>query len=206
MIAAANSRHASKVDDVLVRDLVAAVPDLWLPVDPVMGDAEAQRDAYVRYLRERLGRRARSSRRPTVPAPRDPFQYAIVRVLPRVERGECLNVGMVLLCRPRRFLGARIELDERRLGALAPHLDPATSGRISTRSSASPTATSRQGRSRGEPAERFHWLVSPSSTMIQPSEVHSGLCDDPAAELDHLVTTLVRQGPAPFEADPGVAG
>jgi hypothetical protein len=53
-IAAADSRHASKVDDVLVRDLVAAVPDLWLPVDPVMGDAEAQRDAYVRYLRERL--------------------------------------------------------------------------------------------------------------------------------------------------------
>ncbi len=59
-------------------------------------------------------------------APRDPFQYSIVRVLPRVERGECLNVGIVLLCRPRRFLGARIELDERRLAAFSPELDPAT--------------------------------------------------------------------------------
>ncbi len=60
-----------------------------------------------------------------VRAPRDPFQYAIVRVVPRVERGECLNVGVVLLCRSRRFLGARIALDERRLAAFAPDLDPA---------------------------------------------------------------------------------
>ena len=58
--------------------------------------------------------------------PRNAFQYAIIRVLPRVERGECLNVGVVLLCRPRRYLGARIALDEGRLAAFAPNLDPAT--------------------------------------------------------------------------------
>ena len=58
--------------------------------------------------------------------PRSVFQYAMIRVVPRVERGEGLNVGIVLLCRPRRFLGARVLLDERRLAALAPDLDPAT--------------------------------------------------------------------------------
>ena len=62
--------------------------------------------------------------------PRNGFQYAIVRLLPRVERGECLNVGMILLCRPRRFLDARIALDEGRLAALAPGLDPATVARL----------------------------------------------------------------------------
>ena len=139
-------------------------------------------------------RRGRSSRRPNVPAPRDPFQYAIVRVLPRVERGECFNAGIVLLCRPRRFLGcphrAR-RAPPRRAGAGARSRDgPAASRRH---------PADRRRRRVGRPiarlgqAERFHWLVSPSSTMIQPGEVHSGLCDDPAAELDHLVATLVRQ-------------
>jgi len=128
-----------------------------------------------------------------VPAsPRNAFQYAIVRVLPRVERGECLNVGVVLLCRPRRYLSARIALDERRLRAFAPDLDPATIRphleAIERIAAGDPDAgpIARLGQ-----AERFHWLVAPSSTIIQPSEVHTGLCDDPAAELDHLVTTLV---------------
>jgi hypothetical protein len=140
-----------------------------------------------------------------VPAQRDPFQYAIVRVLPLVERGECLNVGVVLLCRPRRFLGARIELDVRRLAALAPALDPDTvrphldAIESIARGDQSAGPIARLGQ-----AERFHWLVSPSSTIIQPGDVHSGLCDDPAAELDHLVATLVRQGPAvPTPDTPG---
>ena len=124
--------------------------------------------------------------------PRNAFQYALVRVLPRVERGECLNVGVILLCRPRRFLEARISLDEGRLAALAPDLDPAT---------IRPHLDAIERIAAGEPAagpmarlgqaERFHWLVAPSSTIIQPSAVHSGLCDDPAAELAHLVATLV---------------
>lgn len=125
-------------------------------------------------------------------SPRNAFQYAIVRVFPRVERGECLNVGVVLLCRPRRYLGARIALDERRLAAFAPDLDPAT---------VRPHLAAIERIAGGDPgagpiarlglAERFHWLVAPSSTIIQPSEVHTGLCDDPAAELDHLMATLV---------------
>ena len=123
---------------------------------------------------------------------RSVFQYAIVRVVPRVERGECLNVGIVLLCRPRRFLGARIELDEARLAALAPALEAAS---LRTHLEAVERIA------RGDPtagpiarlglAERFHWLVAPASTIIQPSEVHTGLCEDPAAELAHLVATLV---------------
>ena len=124
--------------------------------------------------------------------PPNAFQYAIVRVVPRVERGECLNVGVILLCRARRFLAARMVLDERRLAALAPGLDPA---------SLRPHLEAVERIAAGDPAagpiarlgtaERFHWLVAPSSTMIQASEVHTGLCDDPAAELDHLVATLV---------------
>ena len=129
-------------------------------------------------------------------SPRNAFQYAIVRVLPRVERGECLNVGIVLLCRPRRFLGARIALDEARLAAFAPHLDPATIrphlDAIERVAAGDPAAgpIARLGQ-----AERFHWLVAPSSTVIQASDVHSGLCDDPALELEHLVATLVETGP-----------
>ena len=126
--------------------------------------------------------------------PRNAFQYAIVRLLPRVERGESLNVGVILLCRAQRYLGARMALDERRLAAFAPGLDPA---------SVRPHLDAIERIAAGDPAagpiarlgqpERFHWLVSPASTIIQPSEVHSGLCDDPAAELDHLVATLVEQ-------------
>lgn len=122
-----------------------------------------------------------------------PFQYAIVRVVPRVERGECLNAGVVLLCRPTRYLAARVRLDEVRLRALAPDVDPATIRehleaieRIAAGDpQAGPIARLGQG-------ERFHWLVAPSSTVIQPSEVHTGLSDDPAAELDHLFERLVR--------------
>jgi hypothetical protein len=136
---------------------------------------------------------------PISPAPRPPdvaehpFQYAIVRVVPRVERGECLNAGVVLLCRPTRFLAARVGLDESRLRALAPDVDPATIQehlaaieRVAAGDpQAGPIARLGQG-------ERFHWLVAPSSTVIQPSEVHTGLSDDPAAELDHLFERLVR--------------
>jgi hypothetical protein len=122
-----------------------------------------------------------------------PFQYAIIRVVPRVERGECLNAGVVLLCRPRRFLAARVGLDHARLAALAPGVDPATLDthlagieRIARGDAdAGPIARLGQG-------ERFHWLVAPSSTVIQPSEVHTGLCVDPAEELEHLFERLVR--------------
>jgi hypothetical protein len=125
--------------------------------------------------------------------PRSQFQYAIVRVVPRVERGECLNAGVVMLCRPRRFLAAKVGLDEGRLLAIAPDADPAM---------ILPHLTAIERIAAGDPsagplarltaAERFHWLVAPSSTVIQPSEVHTGLCEDPADELEHLFERLVR--------------
>jgi hypothetical protein len=122
-----------------------------------------------------------------------PFQYAIVRVVPRVERGECLNAGVVLFCRPRRFLDARVELDERRLLALAPDVDlDGVRGHLDAlcRIAAGDPAA---GAIAALPAsERFHWLVAPSSTIIQCSPVHTGLTDDPAGELERLVAQLVR--------------
>lgn len=129
---------------------------------------------------------------------RAPFAYAIVRVVPHVERGERLNAGIVLLCRPRRFLGAEMRLDEARLRSLDPacdvdevraHLDLIR--RIAAGDpGAGPIAALSQ-------AERFHWLVAPASTVIQPSAVHAGLTADPAATLEHLVRTLVGVTPAP---------
>ena len=123
---------------------------------------------------------------------RSQFQYAIVRVVPRVDRGERFNAGVVLLCRPKRFLGARTRLDPARLAALAPGTDPASVqshldaiGRIAAgEAGAGPIAALGQ-------AERFHWLVSPSSTVIQPSEIHTGLCLDPGLELEELFGALV---------------
>ena len=123
---------------------------------------------------------------------RVPFEYAIVRVLPRVERGEGFNAGIVLMCRPRKFLGARVHLDQALLVAMSPDCDPEV-----VRAHLNAVVAVADGRADGGPIaalslpERFHWLVSPSSTVIQPSEVHTGLTADPAATLEHLFRTLV---------------
>ena len=125
--------------------------------------------------------------------PRNPYQYAIIRVVPHVERGEAINVGVVLLCRSAAFIGARTALDQDRLRAIAPDADVAS---IERHLQAIDRVAA--GDARGGPiaklssAERFHWLVSPASTIIQPSEVHTGLTDDPAAELERLFEGLVR--------------
>jgi hypothetical protein len=125
------------------------------------------------------------------PAP-DQFAYAILRVVPRVERGEQLNAGVVLFCRRRRFLAAKVDLDERRLAALAPDLDPAQ-----VRAHLDALARIAAGDPAGgavaalEPSERFGWLVAPSSTIIQPSPVHTGLCEDPEEMLERLFAELV---------------
>ncbi len=134
-------------------------------------------------------------------ATHNPFVYAILRVVPRVERGECFNAGVVLFCRQRKFLAARVELDERRLVALAPDV-----AADEVRGHLEALARVAGGDARAGPiaalsqSERFGWLVAPSSTMIQPSEVHTGLCDDPRATLDQLFEELV----APPTASGGV--
>jgi DUF3037 family protein len=125
--------------------------------------------------------------------PPSPFQYAIVRVVPRVERGECVNAGVVLFCRPRRFLDVRVALEEARLLALAPDvdLDAVRDHLDALRRIAEGDETA--GPIAALPAsERFHWLVAPSSTIIQCSPVHTGLTDDPETELERLLAHLVR--------------
>jgi len=128
-----------------------------------------------------------------VPA-REDFQYAILRVIPRVERGEVLNAGVVLFSRRHRFLAARTELDTAALAALSPGCDPAE-----VRAHLQTLERVAAGDPAGGPiaemdaSERFHWLTAPSSTIVQASPVHTGLTADPAAELDRLFATLVQR-------------
>ena len=125
-------------------------------------------------------------------ARRSPFQYAIVRLIPDLARGECFNTGVILMCRPKRFLAARVQLDEAKLAAIAPGFDPnevrAYLGAIERIAAGEADAGPIAGLSF---AERFHWLVAPASTIIQVSPVHTGLCSDPATEVEHLFATLV---------------
>lgn len=120
------------------------------------------------------------------------YDYAIIRLVPYVERGECINVGVILFCRTRRFLGALTRLDYQRLLAFAPDLDlDVVAEHLKLF-----TLTCAGGAEAGSLAqmsqsERFHWLVSPRSTIIQTSSVHCGLCTDPETTLQDLLKKLV---------------
>ena len=120
------------------------------------------------------------------------FSYAIIRVVPHVERGESFNAGVVLFCRQLGFLGARVALDENRLAALGPDISPEivwpllqTIVRVAE---GDPQAGAIAAL---PPSERFGWLVAPSSTIIQPSPAHTGLCEDAGVTLDELFADLV---------------
>lgn len=127
-----------------------------------------------------------------MPEPRS-FEYAIVRVVPRVERGECLNAGVILWCRSLAWLRAAIELDQDRLFALAPDADVATiEAHLESVARIATGGDDGGPIGRMDPGERFRWLVAPRSTVIQVSEVHEGLCPNPAEALEHLLQTLVR--------------
>ena len=119
----------------------------------------------------------------------EPFEYALIRVVPRVERGEAINAGVILYSQRHRFLGCRIELNAGRLEALDPGAD--------VTAVLAALAAVEEGCHAGRPAEeppgvRFRWLTAPRSTIVQPSPVHSGLTTDPAAELNRLFDDLVR--------------
>ncbi|HEX7082544.1 MAG TPA: DUF3037 domain-containing protein [Gaiellaceae bacterium] len=126
-----------------------------------------------------------------------PFSYAVYRVVPRVERGERINVGVLVFSRPRGYLAVRTGVDAARLEALWPGLDlDAIAAHLRALEriaagdpQAGPIATLDQ-------TARFHWLVSPSSTIIQPSQVHTGLCGEPAEQLDRLYASLVESADA----------
>lgn len=122
-----------------------------------------------------------------------PFSYAIYRLVPRLERGERVNVGVVVFCRPLDFLAARTGLDETRVAALWPELDlDAVRPHLDAIERIAAGDPSGGPMAKLDTTARFHWLVAPSSTIIQPSAVHTGVCSDPPAQLDHLFETLVR--------------
>jgi hypothetical protein len=120
------------------------------------------------------------------------FDYSIVQVVPRVERDERINAGVILFCPAAAFLGCRIGLDERRLRALAPDVDVAAvkaqldaiRAVCAGDAAAGPIAAL-------SPSERFHWLSTPRSTVVHATPPHAGLCDDPNAALDRLFATSV---------------
>lgn len=121
------------------------------------------------------------------------YDYAVIRVVPRVDREEFINAGVILSCPERSFLEARINLDESRLLSLDPTVDLEM---VRTHLASIPTIC--EGGDDAGPIgqltqrDRFYWLVAPRSTVIQTSPVHTGKCADPATALEHLLTTMVR--------------
>ena len=119
----------------------------------------------------------------------EPYEYALIRVVPRVERGEAMNAGVILYCQQHRYLGCRILLNEDRLRAL----DPGTDLAAVAAALGALEEGCRSGPAAGQPpGVRFRWLTATRSTIVQPGPVHSGLTADPAAELDRLFNDLVR--------------
>ncbi|MFE1251131.1 DUF3037 domain-containing protein [Streptomyces sp. NPDC058735] len=124
---------------------------------------------------------------------RQVYEYAVLRVVPRVERGECVNAGVLVYCRAESYVGARTHLDEARLLALDPEVDVAgvraalraVEGICAGGPAAGPAAAD-------DPGRRFRWLAAPRSTIVQPGPVHTGLTTDPAAETERLLDVLVR--------------
>lgn len=120
------------------------------------------------------------------------YDYAVIRVVPKVDREEFINAGVIVSCPDLSFLEARIKLDEPRLLALDPNVDLD----LVKRHLATIPTICRGGEEAGAigqlpQRQRFHWLVAPRSTVIQTSPVHTGRCGDPAAALEHLVATMV---------------
>ena len=117
------------------------------------------------------------------------YDYAYIQVVPRVERCEFINVGVIVLCRTKRFLGAQIALEPTRLLTFAPYLSVET---VQAHLELIPRICAGEGPiGQFERTERFHWIVAPHSTVIQCSPVHSGLCHDPAAALEQLVQQMI---------------
>ncbi len=123
------------------------------------------------------------------------FEYAVIRIVPRVERAEFLNAGVVLVCRSKRYLGARVEFDRERLACFAPWLDEPFVNAIEEQLLLIPRIAAADPAAgpiaQLEVRERFHWLAAPSSTVLQASPAHTGLCSDPVTQLDKLFDELV---------------
>lgn len=121
------------------------------------------------------------------------YDYALIRVVPRVERGEFVNVGVVLSGKAGGLLEARIEIDEARLLALDPALDlDVVRGHLAAFAAICAGGAAAGPIGQLPPRERFHWLTAPRSTMIQTSPTHTGRCAEPAAAIERLLDTMVR--------------
>ncbi len=124
--------------------------------------------------------------------PREPYAYAVWRVVPDLERGETLNVGVILHARRHGFLEARVHVDAARLAALAPQLDPrGLRTHLDGLSRIASGAADAGSIAALDASERFGWLVAPASAVVQPGPVHTGLCSDPEAVLERLHARLV---------------
>lgn len=124
------------------------------------------------------------------------FEYALLRVVPRVDRGEAINAGILLYCQHFAYLGARVHLDAARLRALDPTADPGAIERALLAYAEVCAGSSTAGKAGAEQiGSRFRWLTAPRSTVIQPGPVHTGLTADPAAEVDRLLRALVLPVP-----------
>jgi hypothetical protein len=123
---------------------------------------------------------------------REEFQYALLQVVPRVERGERFNAGVVVFCRRHRFLQAKVGLDRARLAALDAEADAdELDGHLQMLARVAAGEDAAGAIAQMPQSERFHWLAAPSSTVIQATPVHTGLTDDPAATLEKLFSDLV---------------
>ena len=121
------------------------------------------------------------------------YDYAVIRVVPRVERGECINVGVIVCCATKRYLEARIELDAARLIALDPTVDvDAVRANLSTIPLICAGGPAAGPIGRLTVRERFDWLVAPRSTIIQATAVHMGRCDHLGGAIEHLLARMVR--------------
>ncbi|MFF9030180.1 DUF3037 domain-containing protein [Streptomyces iakyrus] len=127
------------------------------------------------------------------PRDRHVYEYAVLRVVPRIERGECVNAGILVYCRAEAYVGARTHLDETRLLALDPGVDVAgVRAALSAVESLCAGGSAAGQAASDDPGRRFRWLVAPRSTIVQPGPVHTGLTTDPAAETERLLDLLVR--------------
>ncbi|MFF5103503.1 DUF3037 domain-containing protein [Streptomyces sp. NPDC000134] len=121
------------------------------------------------------------------------YEYALLRVVPRVERGECVNAGVLVYCRAKAFIAARTHLDEARLLALDPRADvPGVRAALRAVEDVCAGGDAAGPAAGDDPGRRFRWLIAPRSAVVQPGPVHTGLTGDPAAEAERLLDLLVR--------------